>query len=52
MKTINNRCVALGGSVGKQVTCLIYENRPLGCQKFQPGSDLCKEARVAANLPI
>jgi Fe-S-cluster containining protein len=52
MKTINNRCVALGGCVGEQVTCSIYENRPLGCRKFQPGSELCKEARVAANLPI
>lgn len=45
MKTINNRCVALDGEVGKCVSCKIYESRPSSCQRFVPGSELCIEAR-------
>ena len=45
MKTENNRCIALDGKVGESVCCKIYNNRPNSCRKFEPGSDLCKEAR-------
>ena len=45
MKTENNQCVALDGKVGESVCCKIYNDRPNSCRKFEPGSDLCKEAR-------
>jgi Fe-S-cluster containining protein len=50
MKTIGNRCTALIGSVGSFTACSIYHDRPSACRKFKAGSDLCKEARVAAGL--
>jgi uncharacterized protein len=50
MKTVNCRCVALIGEVGKQVSCAIYDNRPLACQTFKPGSELCQEARLSKGL--
>lgn len=45
MKTVNNRCVALSGEVGKCVSCTIYRDRPTACSKFVAGSMLCIEAR-------
>jgi len=52
MKTINNRCVALSGEIGCNVSCNIYNDRPSACQKFESGSDLCKEARANAGLKV
>lgn len=45
LKTVNGRCVALCGTVGQSVSCSIYEVRPLACQRFEKGSQLCLEAR-------
>jgi uncharacterized protein len=45
MKTIDNRCIALDGKVGKSVCCKVYNDRPNSCRQFELGSDLCKEAR-------
>jgi hypothetical protein len=45
MKTENNRCIALDGKVGESVCCKVYNDRPNSCRRFEPGSDLCKEAR-------
>jgi Fe-S-cluster containining protein len=45
MKTIDNRCIALDGKVGKSVCCKVYDDRPNSCRQFEPGSDLCREAR-------
>ena len=45
MKTVGDRCVGLKGKVGKGVSCKVYEDRPTACQRFEPGSKLCKEAR-------
>jgi len=28
------RCIALGGEIGKEVACTIYENRPTPCRDF------------------
>ena len=28
------RCIALEGEVGKQVSCSVYERRPLACREF------------------
>ncbi len=45
MKTIDNRCIALDGKVGKSVCCKVYDDRPNSCRQFEPGSELCREAR-------
>lgn len=45
LKTIGNRCIALCGTVGKSVSCSIYEHRPQACARFEKGSPLCVEAR-------
>ncbi len=40
------RCVALRGSIGKQVSCTIYENRPKVCRKaLRPGDSQCLAVR-------
>ena len=45
MKTIDSRCIALDGKIGESVCCKVYNDRPNSCRNFEPGSDLCKEAR-------
>lgn len=52
MKTEGNRCVALCGEIGKKVSCSIYRDRPISCQKFEVGSDLCKEARKELGFSV
>jgi len=44
----NCRCIALQGTVGEQVSCAIYDLRPEGCRKFEPGSAVCETARRIA----
>lgn len=46
MKTENNRCIALEGTVGSCVSCSIYFDRPDACRHFMPNSELCIEART------
>ena len=43
-------CIALGGTIGTQVACSIYERRPEGCREFQPGTECCHRARREAGL--
>ena len=38
------RCMALGGTVGEYVRCLIYENRPHVCREYQEDSASCRTA--------
>ncbi len=38
-------CVALLGSVGRRVSCSIYERRPSACRDYVPGSPGCLESR-------
>lgn len=40
------RCIALEGQIGQSVKCSVYDIRPPVCRKFEPGSDLCKKARL------
>ena len=53
----NTRCVALKGTVGKDGSCSIYENRPSPCRKFEASyaygvkEPRCDEARAAYELP-
>lgn len=39
------RCVALSGTVGQQVTCTIYTQRPRPCDELAEGSYGCHKAR-------
>ena len=39
--TVRNprRCVALRGTIGVEVSCAIYSQRPTPCRDFAPGAD-------------
>ena len=40
-------CNSLGGKIGDQVSCNIYEQRPVVCRNFEAGSDKCHALRRA-----
>ena len=44
------RCAALGGVIGAQVSCGIYEWRPSPCRELEPGSAACLRARQRHGL--
>lgn len=50
------RCIALGGRIGKSVSCTIYSNRPSCCREFQASFEdgqrnpRCDEARRGKGL--
>jgi uncharacterized protein len=44
-QTKSGRCIALKGRIGKSCSCSIYQERPLTCREFEPGSPDCLEAR-------
>jgi len=43
-------CQALRGSVGKQCSCAIYDDRPKVCRTFKRGSRACRAAIKDAGL--
>jgi len=45
MLSFGNRCAALDGKLGCEVSCSVYEKRPLVCREFQAGSEDCKMVR-------
>ncbi len=44
------RCAALHGSLGKRVSCAIYQLRPRGCRLVEAGSKRCLQARADLGL--
>lgn len=46
MASENDRCLALGGEIGKQVACTIYAVRPDVCRACMPGDAECLIARA------
>lgn len=46
------RCAALGGQVGQQVACGIYEHRSSTCHELMPGDEKCLRARQHHGLPV
>ena len=44
------RCIALEGKVGVEVSCKIYENRPVVCRVMKKGTEACREMRVHSYL--
>lgn len=43
-------CVALRGTLGRRVSCSIYERRPTECRHLEAGSPECRKAREQASL--
>jgi Fe-S-cluster containining protein len=43
-------CIALTGTVGRRVSCSIYEARPALCRQFEAGSPECHDARRAFGM--
>lgn len=39
------RCGALQGTVGQDLSCRIYPQRPSPCREVQPGDEQCNRAR-------
>jgi len=50
MRCDGERCSALSGTIGKQVSCVIYGLRPDVCRTCLPGDDACSTARKAFGL--
>jgi len=48
--TKDNACSALSGTIGKCVSCKIYDNRPDVCRRFEVGDHSCQFARSEAGL--
>jgi len=46
------RCAALTGTLGKAVSCGIYEWRPSPCREFEQGSSSCAQARRRHGLSV
>jgi len=44
------RCYALGGVVGKRVSCSIYAVRPTACQVFEVGGEVCLRKRAEVGI--
>jgi Fe-S-cluster containining protein len=47
---VNQRCCALEGRLGEHVSCTIYEFRPGGCRRVQPGDEWCTQLRVERGM--
>lgn len=44
------RCAALGGDVGQETRCAVYDARPSPCRSVEPGDDKCLRARSSHGL--
>jgi len=45
------RCIALQGTIGRNVRCSLYAHRPSPCREVQPGDEKCRRAREKHGLP-
>ena len=45
------RCAALAGTVGREVSCQVYGQRPSPCHEVQAGDSQCAKARARHGLP-
>jgi Fe-S-cluster containining protein len=45
LRGAEQRCVALEGTLGKRVSCTIYDLRPAACRTVKPGSKECLRDR-------
>ncbi len=44
------RCIALGGTIAKQVSCGMYELRSSSCKEVQIADEQCNKARLAHHM--
>jgi Fe-S-cluster containining protein len=44
------RCAALEGALGRRVRCAVYDARPAGCRRVDPGDARCRKARAERGL--
>ena len=51
MGTQGGRCIALRGRLGIDPRCSIYDQRPMVCRVFPPGSQQCHTIRRAWYFP-
>jgi hypothetical protein len=45
-----SRCSLLEGSIGGEISCTRYAQRPSPCRELQPGDEKCNRARAAHGL--
>lgn len=54
----NPRCSSVVGTIGKKVSCNIYENRPESCRTFSPSfedgsrNERCEKARLSKGMLV
>lgn len=48
----DQRCLALRGALGRQVSCQIYHLRPAPCRTVQPGDGDCLRARHERGIGV
>lgn len=46
----NPRCIALGGTIGEQVSCTMYQARSSSCKEVQIADSQCNKARIAHQM--
>lgn len=46
----NPRCIALGGTIGEQVSCNMYQARSSSCKQVQIADSHCNKARLAHHM--
>jgi Fe-S-cluster containining protein len=44
------RCAALEGAIGRHVKCAVYDDRPRGCRRVEPGDARCLKARAERGI--
>jgi Fe-S-cluster containining protein len=47
---VNQRCCALTGRIGEEVSCSIYEHRPGVCRRVKPGDEWCIKVRIERGI--
>lgn len=50
--TDDHRCIALAGTLGRDVRCTTYAHRPTPCRQVQPGDALCRRYRHEHGMSI
>jgi Fe-S-cluster containining protein len=46
------RCAALEGALGRRVRCAVYDDRPAGCRRVEPGDARCRKAREERGITL
>lgn len=52
MRRVEGRCVALVGTIGQRVACIVYDRRPRVCVQFKAGTAACLKARAQHGVGV